>query len=85
MYQKNNKRIYLGNLPPKTTKANLKKLFSKYGKIINLRISKDYFTKKNRNFAFIKLQNIASMKKAVSKLNESVYMKKTLICKLIKE
>lgn len=49
-------KIYVGNLPPETSEADLSELFSAHGKVRSLDLPKDIFSGKCRGFAFIEME-----------------------------
>ena len=49
------KTIYVGNLPFKTTRYELKELFQPYGKVHTVRIMIDKATRKPRGFGFVEM------------------------------
>ncbi|MDW6091225.1 RNA recognition motif domain-containing protein [Vibrio rhizosphaerae] len=69
--------LYVGNLPYKANESNVKNLFSDYGEVFAVRLMKDKRTGKRRGFGFVVMPE-ADAQKAITKLNESSYMERTL-------
>jgi cold-inducible RNA-binding protein len=61
--------IFVGNLDPTTTEAQLKDLFAAYGSVETVTIVKDRDTNGPRGFAFIEMTNAAEAKAAIASLN----------------
>ncbi len=62
------KRMYVGNLPPTTTEAELSELFSQFGRVRALEMAKDLFSGRCRGFAFVEMEG-HEMRAAVAGLN----------------
>jgi RNA recognition motif-containing protein len=61
--------IFVRNLDPTTTEAQLKDLFAAYGSVETVTIVKDRDTSGPRGFAFIEMTDAAQAKAAVESLN----------------
>jgi len=48
--------IFVGNLAPETREADLRELFSQYGKVRSLRLVADVFTGKCRGMGFVQME-----------------------------
>lgn len=48
--------LFVRNLPPSTTESNLSELFSHYGKVFDLKVSRDLFTGKARGTATVNME-----------------------------
>jgi RNA recognition motif-containing protein len=73
-------RIYVGNLPFNTTDAELAELFTPYGVVKDATIIRYRESKRSKGYAFIKMKN-EDATKAISALNDSLYLDRTLkIC-----
>ncbi|CDU18190.1 nucleic acid binding protein, putative [Plasmodium yoelii] len=59
-------RIFVTRLPFEVNKKDLEKYFSKYGKIIDIYVSKNLSNNKNKGFGFVSFENQISMDKALS-------------------
>ncbi|CRG99947.1 nucleic acid binding protein, putative [Plasmodium relictum] len=58
-------RIFATRLPFEATKKDLEKHFSKYGKIIDIYVSKNLSNNKNKGFGFVSFETQESMDKAL--------------------
>jgi len=63
-----NKTLYVGNLPFRTTRYELRELFQPYGKIHSARIVIDRATRKPRGYGFVEMDEKGAIK-AISSLN----------------
>ena len=61
--------IFVRNLDPTTTEAQLKDLFSAYGSVETVTIVKDRDTDGPRGLAFVEMANAAEAKSAIESLN----------------
>jgi RNA recognition motif-containing protein len=61
--------IFVRNLDPTTTEAQLKDLFAAYGSVETVTIVKDRDTSGPRGFAFIEMTDAAEAKAAIESLN----------------
>lgn len=50
------KKLFVGSLPPSTTEASLKSLFSEFGSVRSITLVKDLFSGKCRGIAFIEME-----------------------------
>jgi RNA recognition motif-containing protein len=64
------RRLYVGNLPYKTTDEDLTALFSQAGAVDNVRVMRDQATGRARGFAFVEMVNDDDAQKAISQFNE---------------
>ncbi|CAE6924728.1 RNA recognition motif domain-containing protein [Vibrio alginolyticus] len=71
------KTLYVGNLPYKANENHVRDLFSEYGQVFAVRLMKDKRTGKRRGFGFV-VMAASDAKPAIAKLNEKVYMERTL-------
>ncbi len=71
------KTLYVGNLPYKANETHVRDLFAEYGQVFAVRLMKDKRTGKRRGFGFV-VMAAADAKPAIAKLNEKVYMERTL-------
>lgn len=63
------RRLYVGNLPYKTTDEELNALFSQVGKVENVRVMRDMATGRARGFAFVDMADDETAKKAVGQFH----------------
>ena len=71
------KTIFVGNLAFKANSEQLRELFAKYGAIHTVRIMTDRMTRRPRGFAFVEMDEKASVK-AIKKLNGKEFMGREL-------
>jgi RNA recognition motif-containing protein len=64
------RRLYVGNLPYSTTEDQLTDLFSRAGKVDNVRVMRDMATGRARGFAFVEMGNDEDAQKAITELHE---------------
>lgn len=69
------KKLYVGNIPWKATEEDLKKLFSEFGDVDNVRIITDRETGRSRGFGFVEMNDA---EEAMNNLNDSEFMGRTL-------
>jgi RNA recognition motif-containing protein len=78
--------LYVGNLSPSISEEILMQMFSKFGSLSNVRIMKDSFTKKSREFGFVTFFNKEEAMEAQKEMNNTqhfgrelrVYVKKNV-------
>ena len=63
-------RLYVGNLPYKTTDEELTELFSKVGAVDNLRVMRDMATGRARGFAFVQMVTDEDAQKAITEFHQ---------------
>ena len=63
-------RLYVGNLPYKTTDEELTELFGKAGAVDNVRVMRDMATGRARGFAFVEMASDEDAQKAISEFHE---------------
>jgi RNA recognition motif-containing protein len=73
-----NKKIYVSNLPPKTTEDELRTLFSNAGDVMSIKIVEDRQTGQPRGFAFVEMSSQWEARRAISMLNRKSFMGKEL-------
>jgi len=61
-----NEQIYIGNLPYRANERDLRKRFSQYGQIRDVRIVKDRSTGRSKGYAFITFSSDREAKKSLS-------------------
>lgn len=62
-------KLYVANLPPDTTEAELTEVFKGSGSIVSVSIATDRDTKAQRGFAFVEMTTEAEANKAVEECN----------------
>jgi len=63
------KKVYVGNISPEATKANLEALFSMFGTVEKAYIVTDHVTGKSKGFGFVVMSNDADATAAIAALN----------------
>ena len=76
-----NKKIYVSNLPPQTTEADLRALFSAAGSVMSVKIVEDRQTGQPRGFAFVEMSTQWEGRRAVSMLNKKMFNGKEILAK----
>ncbi|MGH1486553.1 MAG: RNA recognition motif domain-containing protein [Cellvibrionaceae bacterium] len=71
-------KIYIGSLPYSTTEAELKTLFSAFGKTNDLSLVKDKDTGKSKGYAFIEMKQNIDADNAINALNGSIFQGKEI-------
>ena len=64
------RRLYVGNLPYSATEDQLTEMFSRVGKVDNVRVMRDMATGRARGFAFVEMGNDEDAQKAISQFHE---------------
>ena len=64
------RRLYVGNLPYAATEEQLTELFSRAGKVDNVRVMRDMATGRARGFAFVEMGSDEDAQKAISEFHE---------------
>lgn len=78
-----NVRIYVGNLPFKTTDAELRTLFEGYGEVESADVIRYKGSGRSKGYAFVVMDEEAS-EKAVAELNENEYEGRALKVRVAK-
>jgi len=76
-----NKKIYVANLPPQASEPQLQDLFSKAGSVMSVKIVKDRQTRQPMGIAFVEMSTQWEARRAVSMLNRTDLMGKSLLVK----
>lgn len=63
------RRLYVGNLPYKTTDEDLNSLFSQAGAVESVRVMRDMATGRARGFAFVDMANDDDAQKAITQFH----------------
>jgi len=64
------RRLYVGNLPYSTSEDQLTELFSRAGKVDNVRVMRDMATGRARGFAFVEMSSDDEAQKAITEFHE---------------
>ncbi len=62
-------KLYVGNLPFKTSEDELRALFEEAGEVQAVNIIRDKFSGQSRGFAFVEMENDEGAQKAIASLN----------------
>ncbi|MCH8567219.1 MAG: RNA-binding protein [Balneolales bacterium] len=71
--------VYVGNLSWSATEEDLTELFSHFGDIKSTIIIKDRNSGRSKGFGFVEFESEEQAKIAIDKLNNTVFMERTLI------
>ncbi len=72
------KKIYVGNISFKAKEEDVRELFSKFGEVESVNMITDAQTGRMRGFGFVEMASEDDAKKAISSLNGSQFMERTL-------
>jgi RNA recognition motif-containing protein len=76
-----NKKVYVANLPPNATEADIKALFYKAGDVMSVKIVRDRQTGQPKGIAFVEMSTQWEGRRAVSMFNRQDFMGKNLMVK----
>jgi RNA recognition motif-containing protein len=65
-------KLYIGNLPYRTTEIDIRKFFSKFEPILSIVLISDRETGRSRGFGFIELED-AVVDNAISELSDTIF------------
>jgi len=65
------KNLYVGNLPHRTTEAELRNLFEAYGAVEKITLVTDREIGRSRGFGFVEMTNVSEANKAIEALNNA--------------
>ena len=69
---------YVANISFNATEQDIKDLFSEYGEVESVKMITDKYTGQSRGFSFVEMESEDDAKKAISALNGSAFMGRTL-------
>jgi RNA recognition motif-containing protein len=64
------RRLYVGNLPYKTTDEDLTELFGQAGPVDNVRVMRDQATGRARGFGFVEMTTDEAAQKAIEQFHQ---------------
>ncbi len=64
------RRLYVGNLPYRTTEEELTALFARAGAVDNVQVMKDNMTGRARGFAFVEMATDEAAQKAIEEFHQ---------------
>ena len=70
--------VYISGLPRRIRDSEMKEKLEKYGKLIELNIVRDPFTKDSRGFGFVTFENKKDALEAIENMNKSEYDGRTI-------
>lgn len=73
------RRLYVGNLPYKTTDDELSALFSQAGAVESVRVMRDMATGRARGFAFVDMATEEAAQKAIEQFHGHAYEGRPLV------
>lgn len=65
----NKKTVYINNLSYRRNEKDIKELFYKFGKVINVKLIVDHVTNKSKGMAFVEMDSEMSAEKAIAGLH----------------
>ena len=65
----NETTLFVGNLPFRTSPAELNELFSQSGSVLSVHIPTDRETGRSRGFGFVEMDDSGEMEQAISMIN----------------
>lgn len=71
-------KLYVGNLPHKTTEDELSQAFAEFGAVDSALIIKDKFTGRSRGFGFVEMSNNDEANNAIEQMNGADFGGRTL-------
>ena len=63
------KKLYVGNLPYKTTNSDLEQLFAQSGAVTSATIISDKFSGRSKGFGFVEMSSDEEANEAINKYN----------------
>ena len=70
--------IYIGNINYEATEEDLKNLFQQFGTVDSVKIVVDRYTNQSKGFGFIEMPNNPDAETAISSLNNTEFMGRTI-------
>lgn len=62
-------RVFVGNVNPQTTRAELERLFANIGRVVSIYVPLDRDTRQHRGFAFVDLASRGEAERAIQELD----------------
>jgi RNA recognition motif-containing protein len=66
------KKLYVGNLAPEVSEAEVQELFSQHGKVRSIQVASDIFTRRCRGFGFVEMEGHEA-RAAIAALNGTMF------------
>jgi RNA recognition motif-containing protein len=73
------RRLYVGNLPYRTTDEELSQLFAKAGAVETVRVMRDLATGRARGFAFVQMATDEAAQKAIAEFHQYMFGGRPLV------
>lgn len=73
------KKLYVGNIPFRSTEEDIEKLFSQAGQVISVNFIRDNATGRMRGFGFVEMASAEEGEKAISLFNGKPFMERDLV------
>jgi len=70
--------IYIGNINYEATEEDLKNLFQQFGTVDSVKVIVDRYTNQSKGFGFIEMPNDSDAETALSALNNTEFMGRTI-------
>ncbi|KXK56021.1 MAG: RRM domain RNA-binding protein, partial [Chlorobi bacterium OLB7] len=72
-------KLYVGNLPYKTTGDDLNDLFSQVGEVLSASVLEDRETGRSRGFGFVEMESREAGNEAIERFNNADYQGRNLV------
>ncbi len=72
------KKLYVGNISFKATEEDIRELFARSGDVESVKIITDAHTGNPKGFGFVEMATEEEAKKAITELNGTTFMERTL-------
>tara|TARA_B100001057_G_scaffold35367_1_gene32036 strand:- start:655 stop:1209 length:555 start_codon:yes stop_codon:yes gene_type:complete len=72
-------RLYVGNLPYKTTDEDLNELFSECGEVVSAEVVRHRGNNRSKGYAFVEMNTAETAQDAAKKMHEKIYLERKLI------
>ena len=72
-------KLYIGGLPYSVTEGRLQELFAAHGTVQSANVISDKFTGQSRGFGFVEMSSSDEAQKAISALNGTQFVGRTLV------
>ena len=73
------RRLYIGNLPYKTTDEDLRALFNQAGAVDNVQVMRDSVTGRARGFGFVEMATDEGAQKAIAQFHQHALEGRALV------
>jgi RNA recognition motif-containing protein len=73
-------KLFIGNLPYDVTEAEVLKIFSDFGEVVNTNLVVDHFSGRPKGFAFVEMSTRSDGHRAMETLNKQEYKNRQLVC-----